>query len=262
MDDTITANGLRLAAHLALPSGGGPAGGGRVPAAVICHGFPRGPRGAVTSAATYPELADRIARDAGWVALTFNFRGTGTSEGDFSVGGWLADLRAVLDHVESRDDVRDLWLIGIAEGGTLAVCAAARDPRVRGVATMAAPTVLRELGREPSRMLATARSMGMVKSPDAPDDLIPWAREIARIDAVAAARELAPRPLLVLHGSDDDAIDPANAVELAEAGGTDAELRIVFAAGHRLRHDPRAVAALLGWLDRQTYVDSESVSRS
>jgi len=25
----------------------------------------------------------------------------------------------------------------------------------------------------------------------------------------------------------------------------------VHAAGHRLRHDPRAIAVLLGWLDRQ-----------
>jgi acetyl esterase/lipase len=30
-----------------------------------------------------------------------------------------------------------------------------------------------------------------------------------------------------------------------------AELRIVSGAGHRLRHDPRAVAILLGWLDRE-----------
>ena len=37
---------------------------------------------------------------------------------------------------------------------------------------------------------------------------------------------------------------------LAEAHGS-AELRMIAGAGHRLRHDPRAVAVLLGWLDRQ-----------
>jgi len=37
---------------------------------------------------------------------------------------------------------------------------------------------------------------------------------------------------------------------LAEAHGS-AELRVITGAGHRLRHDPRAVAVLLGWLDRQ-----------
>jgi uncharacterized protein len=29
------------------------------------------------------------------------------------------------------------------------------------------------------------------------------------------------------------------------------DLRLLSGAGHRLRHDPRAVAALLGWLGRQ-----------
>jgi putative redox protein len=37
---------------------------------------------------------------------------------------------------------------------------------------------------------------------------------------------------------------------LADAHGA-ADLRIIEGAGHRLRHDPRAVATLLGWLDRQ-----------
>jgi putative redox protein len=37
---------------------------------------------------------------------------------------------------------------------------------------------------------------------------------------------------------------------MAEAHGS-AELRVLDGAGHRLRHDPRAVALLLGWLDRQ-----------
>jgi len=37
---------------------------------------------------------------------------------------------------------------------------------------------------------------------------------------------------------------------IADAHGT-AELRIIDGAGHHLRHDPRAVALLLGWLDRQ-----------
>jgi hypothetical protein len=37
---------------------------------------------------------------------------------------------------------------------------------------------------------------------------------------------------------------------LADAHG-DAELRIISGAGHELRHDPRAVAVLLGWLARQ-----------
>ena len=38
---------------------------------------------------------------------------------------------------------------------------------------------------------------------------------------------------------------------LADAADGEVELRILSGAGHRLRHDPRAIAVLLGWLDRQ-----------
>jgi uncharacterized protein len=45
-------------------------------------------------------------------------------------------------------------------------------------------------------------------------------------------------------------VSVADAQLLADAHGS-AELRLVLNAGRRLRHDPRAVASILGWLDRQ-----------
>jgi putative redox protein len=44
-----------------------------------------------------------------------------------------------------------------------------------------------------------------------------------------------------------------DARQFAEQHGS-AELRLLSGAGHRLRHDPRAIAILLGWLDRQRNV--------
>jgi putative redox protein len=32
-------------------------------------------------------------------------------------------------------------------------------------------------------------------------------------------------------------------------------MRVIDGAGHRLRHDPRAMAMLFGWLDRQRLGD-------
>ena len=75
MDDSIEVDGIRLAAHWARP-----ARSGRVPGLVLAHGFPLPPRGQVASGITFPDLADRIAAEAGWAVLTFNFRGTGGSE--------------------------------------------------------------------------------------------------------------------------------------------------------------------------------------
>ena len=55
--------------------------------------------------------ARKIAAEAGWVVLTFNFRGTGTSEGDFSLDGWLAG-RAFNEPAEVIGLRKDETLIG------------------------------------------------------------------------------------------------------------------------------------------------------
>jgi putative redox protein len=56
--------------------------------------------------------------------------------------------------------------------------------------------------------------------------------------------------LLVLHGAEDEVVPPFDARVLADAHGS-ADLRLLEGGAHQLRHDPRAVAVLLGWLDRQ-----------
>jgi putative redox protein len=91
----------------------------------------------------------------------------------------------------------------------------------------------------------------MVRTADFPESVSAWSREVAAIDAEAAAQALPPRPLFVLHGSDDAEVPLDDARRLAAAAAPTAELLVVQAAGHELRHDPRAIAALIGWLDRR-----------
>jgi pimeloyl-ACP methyl ester carboxylesterase len=237
---------VELVGHISRPPGIA-----RVPGLVLCHGFPSGPRGAATAGLTYPDLADRLARESGWCILTFNFRGTGGSPGDFSVDGWLADVAAAVRQLDDGEDVDGVWLAGVDTGGTLAICHAARDPRVRGVAVLAAPASLRSWVRDPDAFLAHARAIGVVKTKGFPPDPVAWAAAVGALDPLAAAARLAPRPLLVIHGSDDDVVPTVDARAFVGAAGPSAELRIVQAAGHRLRHDPRAVATLIGWLARQ-----------
>jgi fermentation-respiration switch protein FrsA (DUF1100 family) len=247
MHEVIESEGKpRLACHFARPPGFA-----RVPGLVLCHGFPQGPRGGEGSASTYPDLAERLTRETGWAVLTFNFRGAGASEGDFSLDGWLEDLGRAVDELDRRRDVGGVWLAGSSTGGALAICAAAEDERVRGVATLAAPASFSVWAQNPARLLAHARDLGIVRSAGFPADPLAWGRVFADLSPLTAASKLEPRPLLLVHGDNDEVVPVADARALAEAAAGTADLRIVAGAGPRQRHDPRAVALLIGWMARQ-----------
>lgn len=255
MDKLFSSDGVELAAHLARPRSGP---GAHLPGLVICHGFPPLRGGGRVSAKSFPELADRIATELGWYVLVFTFRGCGDSGGDFSLGGWLDDLRAAARYLRHVEGVRGVWVAGYGTGGALAMCAAASDPEIRGVAAMGAPADFDDWANHPRRLLQHAREVDIIHSQSFPPSFDAWARDLRTIRAVTCAPELAPRSLLLLHGSDDDAVPVFDARVLADAHG-EADLRIIDGGSHQLRHDPRAVAILLGWLDLQR---SQSASRS
>lgn len=248
MEHHFPSGGNLLAAHLARPPVR--ADVTTVPAVVLAHGYPSDLNTSPVDSTALPELADRIAAEMGWLALAVAFRGCGDSEGSFSLAGWLDDLVAAVEHLQATERVRDVWLAGFGTGGALAVCAAAALPSVRGVATLGAPADFDDWASHPKRLVEHARQLGVIRERGFPADLDAWAKELRDLRAVACAPRLAPRELLVLHGSDDDLVPAFDARVLVDAHGA-AELRIVSGAGHRLRHDPRAVAVLLGWLDRQ-----------
>jgi putative redox protein len=254
VDELFTSKGLAIAGHLARPR---TAPGTWTPAVVISHGFPSMARRSAKSAITFPELADRIANEMGWYALTYNFRGCGGSEGDFSAGGWLEDLASATAYVRSQPDVGAVWLVGFGTGGALSICAASRDESIVGVAAVGAPADFDDWAGHPRRLLQHAREVGIVRDPRFPPSVDAWGRELRELRAVDCVGALAPRPLLVLHGAEDDLVPAFDARVIADAHGS-AEMRLLEGGGHQLRHDPRGVAVLLGWLDRQR---SEAVAR-
>ena len=151
-----------------------------------------------------------------------------------------------------RDDTSGVWLVGVAEGGTLAITATAADAagaglrRARGAAHAAGlgpgPGPAARL-RPPSRAWCGRRATrrrpvrGAGRSPRS----TPSPRR-------GGSR---PRPLLVLVGTADAVVSIDEARQLEAAAGEGGEFLMVGGAGHELRHDPRAIASLLGWLDRQ-----------
>jgi putative redox protein len=248
VDQRISSGGLALAAHLARPPG---RPSGPLPAVVLCHGYPS-TGSADTAPETMPELADRIATEMGWAALAFAYRGCAESEGQFSAAGWLDDIANAISHVAGAVRPLGIWLAGFGTGGALAVCAAADDERVRGVAVVGSPGDFDDWAGHPRRLLEHGREVGVITDPQFPASVDAWSREFKEIRAVACVGRYAPRPLLVVHGSDDEVVPSFDARVMADAHGS-AELRLINGAGHALRHDPRAVAVLLGWLDRQRH---------
>lgn len=247
----IESAGARLRVHIARPGGsaeGEASASG--PGLVLCHGFPAGPRGAATTAQTYPELADRLAADAGWSVLAINLRGTGDSTGEFSLGGWLADIHRAVAYMREEVGVGTVWLAGFGVGGSLAVCAAGEDEDVGGVAAFSAPADFQQWSHDPVRTLDHARAIGLVRSSSFPPSFDDWARELHEIRPLALIGKVPPRPVLLVHGSDDQAVPLMDARALADAADGQVELRILSGAANRLRHDPRAIAVLLGWMDR------------
>ena len=255
MEHHFASGGSLLSAHLARPPVR--ADVTSAPAVVLAHGYPSDVQSAEQAAAALPELADRMAAEMGWLALALSFRGCGRSEGDFSLAGWLQDLLAAVAHLQATEPVAGVWIAGFGTGGALAVCAAAEEPAIQGVAALGAPADFDDWASHPRRLLEHAREVGIIKDATFPASVDSWSRELRDLSAIASAPKLAPRPLLVVHGSDDDLVPVFDARVIVDAHGG-AELRIMRGAGHRLRHDPRAVAVLLGWLDRQALATRRS----
>ena len=246
--DTIEGPCGHLAVHLA-----GAASASVVPAnlLVLCHGFPGGPDAADHLGTSLATLADRLASETGWHVLVGCLRGVGASSGDFSLAGWLEDLRRLVDRGAELAGGSGVWVVGFGTGGALALCVAADDDRVRGVACMGSPATFAAWSGDVRDMVDYARRVGVIKLPGFPPDWRAWGAAFSALRPDQAAGQLPPRPLLVVHGADDTEVPVAQGRALADAAGRGAEFHVLAGAGHRLRADPRAVALLAGWLERQ-----------
>ncbi|MEY2424490.1 MAG: uncharacterized protein QOI61_62 [Actinomycetota bacterium] len=246
-----------LVGQLALPPGAE-----RGAAAVIlCHGFPSPPRGARASGEGYPELAEFIADETGAAVLTFTFRGCGRSAGDFSLSGWIDDLGVAVDWLTTTRNVVEVGVAGFSAGGAVALCRAARDDRIRSVAGFAVPASLDEWSNEPRKFLDSCRELGVIRNKEFPADVAAWSEEFIAENPTRAASKLGKRSVMLVQGHDDDTVPPGDArileAALSEQSG-DVELRMLVGAGHRLRHDPRAIAVLVGWASRLGPLRSDS----
>jgi hypothetical protein len=91
---------------------------------------------------TLPHYAERLA-DAGYTVFTFDSRSLGESEGEprghYDPGQIIEDYSNAISYLLTRDDIdpERIGLAGVCMGGGYAVSTAARDKRVKAVASIA-----------------------------------------------------------------------------------------------------------------------------
>ena len=196
------------------------------PVVVSCHGMLSNKDGV-----KHRLLADGLA-ELGVNCLRFDFAGLGASEGrlfDMTYTHEMEDLEAVLQFLAERG-ASAFGVFGSSMGGTVALLVAARDERVRAVATLAAvghPELLAE--RHPAEATAF-ETCGYIETVEGRigRNLYDDARQH---DLIAAVRVLTA-PLLVVHGEQDEVVPVSDAHDIA-AAARDVTLEVVHGADHR-----------------------------
>ena len=234
---TFTSDGHRLLGTLYLARGGEPK-----PTALLLHGCPGFQQNG--------DLAVAL-RDRGWNSLIFHYRGSWGSGGCYDLRAVPADVTAAVDHLASGAyppvNPGRLAVVGHSLGGWAAILAAAHDPRLRAVAVCAAAVDIGaldlgpvEIERQFTRFLAVT-----------PDEFRRQRDEAAaRLDALAAVAAIAPRPLLVVHGTADRWVPVTQARRLVERARQPVRYEEIDGAGHDFAWQRSGLRDLvIGWLD-------------
>jgi len=222
------------------------------PLVVLCHGIPSGVP--VEGDPGYDALARRFV-ECGAGACYFNFRGTGLSGGDFSLAGWVNDLGAVLDAAGTGEGPFEgchpgrLALVGFSGGGAVSIICAARRGGLQGVATLSSPADFSRLVTRGGvgAFIAHARHIGIIRDPGFPPSEEAYYQEMVTYNPISEVGGLAPTPLLVVHGDQDDLVPAEEAYRLYNAAAEPKDLCIVKKGGHKLRLNPEAMDKAVSW---------------
>jgi len=241
---SLEVESITIAGQLYLPEGRTPC-----PAVCACHGIPAGipdpnDRG-------YALLAEQICSN-GLAVFIFNFRGAGASGGNLDMPGWTRDLRAVVDYIYAlpRLDSSHLALLGFSAGAAVSIYLAAQDERVSSVAACACPAEFDLFSKndDPRSLIDHYREIGAIRDDDFPISPSEWLNGFGLVKPIDYIARISPRPLLLVHGNNDEVVDISHARRLYERAGQPKKLAIIEGAGHRLRHSEEAMAVVIDWL--------------
>ena len=247
---SLKVEGINIAGELYIPS---EVYRESFPALCICHGIPAVPSNPSDNG--YPLLAERFCA-AGFVTVIFNFRGTGVSGGNLDLLGWAKDLEAVISHLctcQEADQSR-LFLMGFSGGAAVSAYVAAHNPKVGSVVLCACPSQLDFLANKENSepILGHFRHIGLIRDEDFPPSIDRWLEGFRTVSPIQWISKISPRPLLIVHGEDDEVVGVSHAWSLYKKAKEPKEIAIIEGGGHRLRLSERAMDTVVEWLKRET----------
>lgn len=243
---------------------------GKMPGLVLGHGF---------AGALYPAMARHLA-NLGYAVLSISFRGYGQSGGERGrvvPADQIADFKNSLTWLSQRREVDPdrLAIIGSSLGGSVAIMAAAQDPRMKvcvvGCPVSKGDTTMRMLYDTPEKFDAFMKVVE--KKAKNGEKLHRW--EIVLIpenlrgnlpkgavmefstDTVygflslnpkETITKIAPRPVFIIHAKDDHVVPYQDAQELKAIGGKNCDLYLMETGDHFIFDKDEAIQSIGKWL--------------
>lgn len=233
-----TADGLKIAGWY-IP-------GSRPEAIIVVHGIN------ANRAAMLPTAS--LLAGAGYPLLLIDLRGHGQSEGKLVTYGYreALDVQAAADFLDALPEVERIGVVGSSLGGAAVARAAAADPRLEAVVIQISYSSLTDAVEDAFEELTI-----FPKWPFAPLVVALAERrtgvEIGQVDSARDLATIAPRPLLIIHTTDDHLFPLRHAQKMYAVAGEPKELWIIENFGHgdpALAREAEYRARVVGFFER------------
>lgn len=174
-----------------------------------------------------------LLAEAGYHLLMIDLRGHGRSQGNELTYGYreARDVQAGVDYLLTVPEVNKVGALGHSLGGAAVAQAAANDERLQAIVVQSSYSRLSQVVEERFDHYAL-----LPKWPFAPLIVglaeLRLGLEIERIDSIRALTTMSPRPVLIVHSTDDNLFRPDHAQMLYDAAPEPKSLLLVEGVGH------------------------------